>query len=92
MRSDKAREGLGEKCGLEIDRPYQVADEFNAEMEARLREQTIKDYRGWDDPNHYREICQMILEHASVSSGQEVDAASLAMILWFLRKQGAGSP
>lgn len=75
----------------EIDRLFQVADNFNAEMKARLREQAIKGYRGWDNPDHYREICEMMRKHASVSSGQEVDAANLAMFLWFLRKQGTGA-
>lgn len=74
----------------EIERLFQVVDEFQTEMKARLREQAIKGYRGWDDPDHYRDVCQMMLAHASVSPGQEVDAASLAMFLWFLRKQGAG--
>ena len=80
---------MDQETQQEIDRLFLVADDFNTEMKARLREQAIKGYRGWDDPDHYREICQMMLKHASVSSGQEVDAASLAMILWFLRKQGA---
>ena len=82
---------MDQETQQEIDRLFWVADDFNTEMKARLREQAIKGYRGWDDPDHYREICQMMLKHASVTSGQEVDAASLAMILWFLRKQGAGS-
>jgi hypothetical protein len=70
----------------EIQRLSQVVDDFGSEMKARLREQAIKGYRGWDDPENYQRICEMMMEHASVSSGQEVDAGNLAMILWYLRK------
>jgi hypothetical protein len=48
----------------------------------------ICSYRGWDDPANYYRILEMMMEHASVSSGQEVDAANLAMILWYLREKG----
>ena len=75
----------------EIKRLYQTVDDFATEMKARLRDQAIKGYRGWDDPEHYRQITEMMMKHASVSSGQEVDAANLAMILWFLRQQREGS-
>jgi hypothetical protein len=70
----------------EIQRLSQVVDDFASEMKSRLREQAIKGYRGWDDPENYNRICKMMMEHASVSSGQEVDAGNLAMILWYLRK------
>jgi len=72
----------------EIERLDQVVDDFAAEMKARLREQAIKGYRGWDEPSNYRRIVEMMMERASVSLGQEVDAANLAMILWYLRKRG----
>jgi len=71
----------------EIQRLNRAVDEFAGEMKARLREQAIKGYRGWDDPANYRRTCEMMMEYASVSSGQEVDAANLAMILWYLRKR-----
>jgi len=71
----------------EIQRLDQVVDDFASEMKVRLREQAVKGYRGWDDPENYRRICEMMMEHSSVSSGQEVDAANLAMILWYLRQQ-----
>ena len=71
----------------EIRRFNRAVDDFAAEMKARLREQAIKCYRGWDDPTNYRRICDMMMEHASVSSGQEVNAGNLAMILWYLRKR-----
>ncbi len=72
----------------EITRLEEAVDDFATEMKARLREQAIKGYRGWDDPAHYQQICEMMMEHSSVSSGQEVDAGNLAMILWYLRKRG----
>ncbi|MEE9413584.1 MAG: hypothetical protein V3V22_11095 [Methylococcales bacterium] len=72
----------------EIERLNQTVDDFATEMKARLHEQAIKGYRGWDDPEQYQQIKDMMIHHASVSSGQEVDAANLAMILWFLRQQG----
>ena len=72
----------------EIDRLYQVVDNFSTEMKARLREQAIKGCRGWDDPAYYQQITEMMMEHAAVSQGQEVDAANLAMILWYLRQHG----
>ncbi len=71
----------------EIERLNQAVDNFATEMKSRLREQAMKGYRGWDDPAHYQQIKDMMIQHASVSTGQEVDAANLAMILWFLRKQ-----
>lgn len=72
----------------EIQRLSLVVDDFADEMKARLREQAIKGYRGWDDPENYRRICEMMMEHAAVASGQEVDAGNLAMILWYLRGKG----
>ncbi len=72
----------------EIERLNRVVDEFSIEMKARLREQAIKGCRGWDDPTSYQQITKMMTEHASVSSGQEVDTANLAMILWYLRQHG----
>jgi hypothetical protein len=71
----------------EIDKLNRAVDDFASEMKARLREQAIKGYRGWDDPANYRRMCEMMMEHASVASGQEVDAANLAMILWHLRQR-----
>ena len=74
----------------EIDRLYQAVDDFAAEMKARLREQAIKGYRGWDDPANYQRIVDMMVEHAAAAEGEEVDAANLAMILWSLRRRGRG--
>jgi len=72
----------------EIDRLYEVVDDFATEMKARLREQAMKGYRGWDEPENYERILQMMLKHAAVGEGEEVDAANLAMILWSLRRRG----
>ncbi len=74
----------------EIERLSQAVDEFAAEMKARLREQAIKGYRGWDDPAQYERIVAMMMQHAAVAEGEEVDAANLAMILWSLRRRGEG--
>ena len=71
----------------EIKRLDQAVDDFALEMKVRLRAQAIKGYRGWDDPDNYQRICELMTEHASVTSGQEVDAGNLAMILWYLRRQ-----
>ena len=79
---------MDQETQQEIDRLNRVVDDFSAEMKDRLREQAIKGYRGWDDPAYYLQISEMMIQHASVSSGQEVDAANLAMILWYLRQQG----
>jgi hypothetical protein len=73
----------------EIDRLDQAVDDFASEMKARLREQAMKGYRGWDDPENYQRIVDMMVEHAGVAEGQEVDAANLAMILWSLRRRSA---
>jgi hypothetical protein len=56
-------------------------------MKARLREQAIKGYRGWDDPAQYERILAMMMQHAAVGEGEEVDAANLAMILWSMRRR-----
>jgi hypothetical protein len=74
----------------EIDRLVQAVDEFAAEMKARLREQALKGYRGWDDPEQYERIVQMMMQHAAVIEGEEIDAANLAMILWSLRRRRSG--
>jgi hypothetical protein len=74
----------------EIERLNRAVDEFAAEMKARLREQALKGYRGWDDPAQYERIVAMMMQHAAVSEGEEVDAANLAMILWSLRRRGEG--
>ena len=37
----------------EIERLDGAVDAFAAEMKARLREQALKGYRGWDDPAQY---------------------------------------
>ena len=74
----------------EIERLNRAVDEFAAEMKARLREQAIKGYRGWDDPAQYERIVAMMMQHAAVAEGEEVDAANLAMILRSLRRRGEG--
>ena len=71
----------------EINRLYKAVDEFAAEMEARLYEQAMKGYRGWDDPENYQRILEMMIEHAAAAEGEEVDAANLAMILWTMRRR-----
>ncbi|MGB5834990.1 MAG: hypothetical protein WBG92_23810 [Thiohalocapsa sp.] len=71
----------------EVDRLYEAVDEFAAEMKARLREQALKGCRGWDEPENYERIVEMMMQHAAVSEGEEVDAANLAMILWSLRRR-----
>lgn len=72
----------------EIDRLYEAVDEFAAEMKARLREQAMKGYRGWDDPEHYQRILEMMMQHTAAAEGEEVDTANLAMILWSMRRRG----
>ena len=79
---------MDQETQQEIERLYRTVDEFTTEMKARLREQAVKGYRGWDDPANYPQMVEMMMKHTSVSSGQEVDAANLAMILWYLRQQG----
>ena len=74
----------------EIERLNRAVEEFAAEMKARLREQAMKGYRGWDDPGQYERIVEMMMQHAAVAEGEEVDAANLAMILWSLRRRGEG--
>ncbi len=74
----------------EIDRLYEAVDEFSAEMKARLREQAMKGYRGWDEPENYQRILEMMMQHAAAAEGEEVDAANLAMILWSLRRRRDG--
>jgi hypothetical protein len=76
----------------EIARLNRAVDDFASEMKARLREQAIKGYRGWDDPENYQRILSMMMQHATVAEGEEVDAANLAMILWSLRRrEGRGA-
>jgi hypothetical protein len=50
----------------------------------------MKGYRGWDDPANYQRIVEMMVKHAAVGEGEEVDVANLAMILWSLRRRGRG--
>jgi hypothetical protein len=74
----------------EIDRLNAAVDEFADEMKARLREQALKGYRGWDDPAQYERILEMLVSRAPAAEGEEVDTANLAMILWSLRRRGLG--
>jgi hypothetical protein len=74
----------------EIARLDQAVDDFASEMKARLREQARKGYRGWDDPENYQRIVEMMVKHAAVAAGEEVDVANLAMILWSLRRRRGG--
>ena len=74
----------------EINRLDQAVGEFASEMKARLREQAMKGYRGWDEPQNYQRILEMMMQHAAVAEGEEVDAANLAMILWSMRRRGGG--
>ncbi len=60
----------------EIERLNQVVDNFATEMKTRLSEQAIKGYRGWDNPENHYQITEMMIQHASVSTGQEVDTAN----------------
>ena len=71
----------------EINRLDQAVDDFASEMKARLREQAMNGYRGWDDPENYQRIVEMMVKHAAVAEGEEVDAANLAMFLWSLRRR-----
>ncbi|NBC14247.1 MAG: hypothetical protein GVY09_13090 [Gammaproteobacteria bacterium] len=74
----------------EIERLNAAVDAFAAEMKARLREQALKGYRGWDDPAQYERILEMLVSRAPAAEGEEVDTANLAMILWSLRRRGLG--
>jgi hypothetical protein len=74
----------------EINRLYVAVDEFAAETKSRLRERTRKRYRGWDDPPQDERIVEMLMQHAAVADGEEVDATILAMILWSLRRRWGG--
>ncbi|MGH8548592.1 MAG: hypothetical protein ACRERU_08340 [Methylococcales bacterium] len=78
---------MDQETDEEIKRLNRVVEAFAIEMKARLREQAIRGCRGWDDPASYLRITEMMLEHAAVSPGQEVDVANLAMILWYLRRR-----
>lgn len=71
----------------EIKKLDRLVGAFAIEMKARLRDQAIRGYRGWDDPASYRRITEMVVKHTATSPGQEVDAANLAMILWYLRNR-----
>jgi hypothetical protein len=73
----------------EIDRLNRVVDDFAAEMKARLREQALKGYRGWDDTENYQRILDMLVRQMPTLEGEEVDTANLAMILWSMRRQRA---
>ena len=50
----------------EIEKLYQTVDDFASEMKARLREQAIKGYRGWDDPVQYPQIKEMMIQPGRV--------------------------
>ena len=55
----------------EINRLDQAVDDFASEMKARLREQAIKGYRGWDDPENYQRIDdRRVVRHAVRISGR----------------------
>ena len=43
---------------------------------------------GGDYPARYERMVEMMMQHAAVTEGEEVDAANLAMFLWSLRRRG----
>jgi len=51
-------------------------------MKARLREQALKGYRGWDKPANDQRILGALVKHAPASLAEQVDTANLGMILW----------
>jgi hypothetical protein len=56
-------------------------------MKARLREQAVKGYRGWDKPANDQRILGALVKHTPACEGEEVDTANLAMILWRMRRR-----
>jgi hypothetical protein len=68
----------------EIVRLHAAVDEFAIEMKARFAEKAIKGLRGWDQKENYRVLADRLRDQALSPSGQEVDIANIAMILWYL--------
>lgn len=63
-------------------------DAFTAAMRAKLHAKRMEGYFGWDDPTNSSVIYDMMLDHANRGTGQEVDVANLAMMLWWHREGG----
>jgi hypothetical protein len=68
----------------EVVRLHAAVNEFAIEMKARFAEKAIKGLRGWDQKENYRVLADRLRDQALSPSGQEVNIANIAMILWYL--------
>ncbi len=68
----------------EILRLHAAVDEFAIEMKARFAEKAIRGLQGWDQKENYRALADRLRDQALSPTGQEVDIANVAMILWYL--------
>jgi hypothetical protein len=61
-----------------------LVDAFAGEMKAKLIKKLREGYVAWDNPCFRENIEGKLIEHASRGSGQYVDVANLAAMLWNL--------
>ena len=61
---------------------YALVDAFSEEMKSKLRTKYIAGRSGWDDLANADGIRAAMIEHANRGTGQEVDVANLAAMLW----------
>lgn len=77
---------------IELGHLYDVVDEFSTVMKAKLRQKMLDGRRGWDDPASEDGIERAAMAHLRRGAGQEVDAANLVMMLWYLRNLNRSEP
>lgn len=66
----------------ELDALDALVDSFATEMKSKLRWKVMQGRHGWDDATNRDGIKNALLEHATRDSGQWVDVANFAAMLW----------
>ncbi len=74
-----------------LDKIYEMADDFSSDMRARLKKKMIDGYTGWDDRTQWSNIAAKILPKLNrILDGTEqekdfFDVANLVAILHYMR-------
>lgn len=59
-----------------------LVDAFAIEMKTKLRQKALEGKGGWDDPDMVDFLMESLAEHIERGTGQEVDIANIAAMLW----------
>jgi len=77
-----------EERAAEVRKIKRAVAAFSSEMEARMIQKLQEGWRGWDNPEHAKEIYNCMVAHGAaipLATGQEPDIGNFAMALWWNR-------